>query len=166
MYWHINLEAFYCIFSLVKEYRRVTCRLLDSFLWRTGCLLCETNILSFVDRNQWPLLFSSFSCLAHNNPHGEQVKDVLVVHRFKCDDQLKWLPQEPELLLERPWILSAVRSESGKGKTFTVCRMPCLPLVSSSLESVLSASCHSCDHAINGNGYPYLGNGFCRLAFW
>jgi hypothetical protein len=25
--------------------------------------------------------------------HEEQVKDVLAVHRFKFDDQWKWLPQ-------------------------------------------------------------------------
>jgi len=50
MYWHINLEAFYWIFSLMKEYRPVTSRFLDSFPWRTGCLLYEINILSFVGR--------------------------------------------------------------------------------------------------------------------
>jgi hypothetical protein len=52
MYWHINLEAFYWIFVLVKEYHRVTRRLLDLFLWRMGFLLYEMNILSFVDRSQ------------------------------------------------------------------------------------------------------------------
>jgi hypothetical protein len=43
--WHMNLEAIYWIFDLVKEYHCVTCRLFDSFPCRLGCLLCEMKVL-------------------------------------------------------------------------------------------------------------------------